>query len=42
MLFIIFVQKFKEPGTEMKCQLIVVSLTRIPAVAERPRDALCR
>jgi len=40
-LFIIFMQKFEEPETEVKWQLIIiVSLTRSSAVAERPRDAL--
>jgi len=41
LLFVIFVQKFKEPETGVRWQLIVVSLTRSSAVAKRPRDAPC-
>jgi len=37
-VFIIFVQQFKESETEVQWQLIIVSLTRSSAVAERPRD----
>jgi len=40
MLFIIFMQKFKEPEAEVKCHFD--SLTRSSAVANRPRDAPCR